>query len=51
VHIDGNTWHFRSDGYAFPVEFSFDEKGKKATGFVVKFPNGEENSIGGWVRK
>ena len=51
VHIDGNTWHFRSDGYAFPVEFSFDQEGKKATGFVVKFPNGEEKSIGGWTRK
>ena len=51
VHVNGNTWVFRSDGYAFPTEFSFDEKGKKATGFVVKFPNGEEDSIGGWSRK
>ena len=51
VHINGATWHFRSDGYAFPVTFTFDEENKKATGFVVGFPNGEENSIGGWKRK
>lgn len=51
AHVSGNNWVFRSDGYAFPVEFSFEEKGKKATGFIVKFPNGEENSIGGWKRK
>lgn len=51
VHVNGNTWVFRSDGYAFPTEFTFDEKGKKATGFVVKFPNKEEESIGGWSRK
>ncbi len=51
AHVNGNNWVFRSDGYAFPVEFSFDESGKKATGFIVKFPNGEENSIGGWKRK
>jgi hypothetical protein len=50
VHINGATWHFRSDGYAFPVTFTFDDN-KKATGFVVGFPNGEENSIGGWKRK
>lgn len=51
VHINGATWHFRSDGYAFPVTFTFDDDNKKATGFVVGFPNGEENSIGGWKRK
>ena len=51
VHQNGNTWLFRSDGYAFPVEFAFDAQGKKATGFIVKFPNGEEESIGGWSRK
>ena len=51
VHINGATWHFRSDGYAFPVTFTFDENNKKATGFVVSFPNGEESSIGGWKRK
>ena len=51
VHINGATWHFRSDGYAFPVTFTFDEENKKATGFVVGFPNSEENSIGGWKRK
>ena len=51
VHINGATWHFRSDGYAFPVTFTFDEENKKATGFVVGFPNGEETSIGGWKRK
>ena len=51
VHITGDTWHFRSDGYAFPVTFSFDDQKKKATGFVVGFPNKEEESIGGWTRK
>lgn len=51
VHVNGNTWVFRSDGYAFPVEFSFDPKSGKSTGFTVKFPNGEEESIGGWRRK
>ena len=51
VHINGATWHFRSDGYAFPVTFTFDDDNKKATGFVVGFPNSEENSIGGWKRK
>ena len=51
VHVNGNTWVFRSDGYAFPVEFSFDPQTKNATGFIVKFPNGEEESIGGWKRK
>ena len=51
VHINGDTWQFRSDGYAFPVTFSFDEQKKHATGFVVGFPNKEEKSIGGWTRK
>lgn len=51
VHTDGNNWVFRSDGYAFPVEFEFDAKTGKAAGFTVKFPNGEEESIGGWKRK
>ncbi|MBO5406411.1 MAG: serine hydrolase [Bacteroidales bacterium] len=51
VHVNGNTWVFRSDGYAFPVEFSFDPQTQNATGFIVKFPNGEEESIGGWKRK
>ena len=51
VRINGDTWHFRSDGYAFPVTFSFDDQKKHATGFVVGFPNKEENSIGGWTRK
>ena len=51
VHINGNVWHFRSDGYAFPVTFTFDEKNKKAESFIVGFPNKEEEYIGGWVRK
>ncbi len=51
VHINGNVWHFRSDGYAFPVTFTFDEKNRKAESFIVGFPNKEEESIGGWVRK
>ena len=51
VHINGNIWHFRSDGYAFPVTFTFDEKNRKAESFIVGFPNKEEESIGGWVRK
>jgi len=51
VHINGNVWHFRSDGYAFPITFTFDEKNKKAESFIVGFPNKEEECIGGWVRK
>ncbi len=51
VHKDGDTWLFRSDGYAFPVTFSFDQQRKKSTGFIVGFPNKEEDSIGGWTRK
>lgn len=51
VHITGDTWQFRSDGYAFPVTFTFDGQKEKATGFVVGFPNKEEESIGGWTRK
>ncbi|MBE6246278.1 MAG: serine hydrolase [Bacteroidales bacterium] len=51
VHIDGATWHFRSDGYAFPVTFTFDDDNKKAVSFIVGFPNKEEDCIGGWTRK
>lgn len=51
MHIDGDTWHFRSDGHAYPVKFTFDEAGKKATGFVVELNYGEEDSLGGWTRK
>lgn len=50
-HVEGAKYEFRSDGHAFPINFTTDEKGKKATGFVVEFNYGEEKDFGGWVRK
>ncbi len=50
-HINGNEYEFRSDGHAFPIKFNMDEKGKKATGFIIEFNYGEENDFGGWTKK
>lgn len=50
-HVEGTRYEFRSDGHGFPVQFTMDEQGKKATGFVVAFNYGEENDFGGWIRK
>lgn len=50
-HVEGNTFSVRSDGHSFPVNFTLDAKGKKATGFEVEFRYGEEKDFGGWVRK
>lgn len=49
-HKNGNTYTFWSDGHEFPINFSFDEKGKKVTGFVIELANKEEESLGGWVK-
>lgn len=49
-HKNGNTYTFWSDGHRFPINFSFDEKGRKVTGFVIEFANEEEEYLGGWER-
>lgn len=50
-HIEGYKYEFRSDGHAFPVNFTMAGDGRKATGFVVEFNYGEEEDFGGWIRK
>ncbi|MEG1088722.1 MAG: serine hydrolase domain-containing protein [Bacteroidales bacterium] len=51
TNIQGAKYEFRSDGHAFPIKFTMDEKGEKAIGFVVEFNYGEEKDFGGWTRK
>lgn len=50
-HIEGNKYEFRSDGHAFPVNFTMTGDGRKVAGFEVEFNYGEEKDFGGWVRK
>ncbi len=50
-HKNGNTYTFWSDGHEFPVNFSFDEGGKKVTGLVIEFNGGEEEYLGGWTKE
>ena len=50
-HVEGNRFSVRSDGHTFPVNFTLDAKGKKATGFEVEFRYGEEKDFDGWIRK
>lgn len=51
THVNGNEYSFRSDGYAFPVTFTMDEKGKKAVKLEVDFHNGDGNNFGPWERE
>lgn len=51
THVNGNEFVFRSDGHGFPIIFSFDKSGKKATGFIVKLGYEEEKDFGGWTKK
>ena len=50
-HRNGNQYTFWSDGHEFPLNFFFDAKGKKVTGFEVEFNYDEEDSFGGWTKK
>ena len=50
-HKNGNSYTFWSDGHKFTIHFTLDEKGKKATGFIIDMQKGEEKSVGGWVRE
>lgn len=50
-HKEGYTYTFWSDGHEFPITFTADEKGKKATGFIIELGNNEEESLGGWSRE
>ena len=51
THVNGLEYSFRSDGYAFPVTFTMDEKGKKAVKLEVDFHNGDGNNFGPWERE
>ena len=49
-YINDGIYHFRSDGHAFPLKFTFDESGKKVNGFIVDFQYKEEDGFGGWTK-
>ena len=48
-HIDGKTYEFRCDGYAFRITFE-GEANSLATGLKMTFGEGEESYLGGWRR-
>ena len=50
-HQNGNTYTSWCDGHEFPVHFNFDESGKKVTGFLLEFGEGEEAYLGGWTKE
>ena len=51
THVNGLEYSFRSDGYAFPVKFTMDKKGKEAIKLEIDFHNGEGNNFGPWEKE
>jgi CubicO group peptidase (beta-lactamase class C family) len=51
THVNGLEYSFRSDGYAFPVKFTMDKKGKEAVKLEIDFHNGDGNDFGPWEKE